>query len=251
VGHFPTDGGLARYANTGAFASHGTAVWSHNYMSTTAVSVRTNFAHYNCFTPGWYGRYPGAWAAAGWAAGTAWSAATWPAFATWCSIPSTPVYYDYGTNVVYQGDTVIINGAAPEPADQYAQGVATIADQGRQADPPTDTKWQAFGVFALVEGTEKTSNNVFQLAVDQAGIIRGNYYDGLMDTTTPVYGAVDKKTQRAAWSIGDKKDTVFETGAYNLTKDQTAVLVHFGKDKTQQWMLVRVQQPKGQPKQAQ
>ena len=34
---------------------------------------------------------------------------------------------------------------------------------------------------------------------------------------------------------------VFETGVDNLTKDETAVLVHFGKDKTQQWMLVRVQ----------
>ena len=51
------------------------------------------------------------------------------------------------------------------------------------------------------------------------------------------------KVAQAAWSIGDNKNTVFETGAYNLTKDETAVLVHFGKDKTQQWMLARVQQP--------
>ena len=46
--------------------------------------------------------------------------------------------------------------------------------------------------------------------MNQAGTIRGNYYDGLMDTTTPVYGSVDKKTQRAAWSIGKKTDRVFE-----------------------------------------
>jgi hypothetical protein len=37
---------------------------------------------------------------------------------------------------------------------------------------------------------------------------------------------------------------VFETEIYNLTKEQTPVLVHFGKDKTQQWLLVRVEKPK-------
>ena len=87
---------------------------------------------------------------------------------------------------------------------------------------------------------------MFQLAVNKEGIIRGNYYDALMDTSTEVYGSVDPKTQRAAWTIGDKKTTVFETGIYNLTKDQTPVLVHFGKDKTQQWLLVRVEKPRPQ-----
>ena len=46
-------------------------------------------------------------------------------------------------------------------------------------------------LYALVPGDQKTSNNVFQLAVDKNGVIRGNYYDGVMDTTTPVYGSVD------------------------------------------------------------
>src|SRR5262249_11417072 len=88
-------------------------------------------------------------------------------------------------------------------------------------------------------------NTLFQLAVNQQGLIRGNYYDALMDSTQPVSGSVDKKTQRAAWAIGDKKSTVFETGFYNLTQDQTPVLVHFGKDRTQQWLLVRLKKPHG------
>jgi hypothetical protein len=61
----------------------------------------------------------------------------------------------------------------------------------------------------------------------------------------PVYGQVDKKTQRAAWTVGDRKDVVYEAGAANLTQDQTTMLVHFGKDRTQQWTLVRLQQPSG------
>jgi uncharacterized protein (TIGR03000 family) len=68
-----------------------------------------------------------------------------------------------------------------------------------------------------------------------------------MDSTTPVYGSVDKKTQRAAWTIGEKKTPLFDAGLVNLTKDETAVLVHFGPDKTQQWLLVRIQQQGSQP----
>jgi hypothetical protein len=75
-------------------------------------------------------------------------------------------------------------------------------------------------------------------------VIRGNYYDALADNTLPLYGSVDKKTQRAAWSIGEKKDIVFEAGIANLTRTETPVLVHVGKDKTQQLTLVRIEQPK-------
>jgi len=96
--------------------------------------------------------------------------------------------------------------------------------------------------LCLVQGDEKTSNNVFQLAVNKDGVIRGNYYDGLTDATTPVYGSVDKKSQRAAWTIGKKKDRVFEAGIYNLTKGETPVLIHIGTDRTQQMLLVRVEQ---------
>jgi hypothetical protein len=57
---------------------------------------------------------------------------------------------------------------------------------------------------------------------------------------------VDKKTQRAAWTIGDNKDNVMKTGIYNLTRDETPMLVHFGKDKTEQWLLVRMDQDEQQ-----
>ena len=57
---------------------------------------------------------------------------------------------------------------------------------------------------------------------------------------------MDKKTQRAAWTIGDNKDNVMETGIYNLTKDEAPMLVHFGKDKTEQWLLVRMDQDEQQ-----
>jgi len=33
---------------------------------------------------------------------------------------------------------------------------------------------------------------------------------------------------------------VIETGVYNLTKDEAPALIHFGKDRTEQWLLVRL-----------
>ena len=45
------------------------------------------------------------------------------------------------------------------------------------------------------------------------------------DNNLPVYGSVDPQSQRAAWSIGKRKDVVFETGLNNLTQEQTSLLV--------------------------
>lgn len=97
----------------------------------------------------------------------------------------------------------------------------------------------------MVQGDEKDANNVFQLAINKDGIIRGNYYNGLTDTTVPVSGSVDKNALRAAWIIGDKKDVVYETGVGNLSQAETSMLVHQGKDRTQQWTLVRLEPPAG------
>jgi hypothetical protein len=74
-------------------------------------------------------------------------------------------------------------------------------------------------------------------------VLRGNYYSAVTDMNLPVYGSVDAKTQRAAWTVGGQKGTVYETGIGNLTDPQTTMLVHFGKDRTQQWTLVRLEPP--------
>jgi hypothetical protein len=242
---FSTDLGLSHYSSfNAAGVTHSTAFWSHGDMATRAGYVRTGFGYYNAFRPAWYTAHPGCWYAAGWAAGTAWTTATWPTVASWCSIPAAPVDYDYGSSVVYQNNNVYVDGQDVGTAQDYANQAISLAHQGQKADATPEQEWQALGVFALVQGDEKTSNNIFQMAVNKDGVIRGNYYDGLMDSTTPIYGSIDKKTQRAAWTIGKTQDRVFEAGIENLTKDQTPVLVHFGADKTQQWLLVRVQQPK-------
>ncbi|MBX7103303.1 MAG: hypothetical protein K1X57_04440 [Gemmataceae bacterium] len=239
-------GNMAHYSSFDAATAHGTAYWSGSYMTNHAAAVRGGFGYYNCFHPAWYAAHPGCWAAAGWAAGAAWATPTYGALAAYCGITATdyPPDYDYGSAVVYQDDTVYVNGQESASAQQYASQATAIANQGQTANPPPTDDWKAIGVFALVQGDETTSNNIFQLAVNKDGIIRGNYYDGLMDSTTPVFGSIDKSTQRAAWTIGKKQDRVFEAGVYNLTQGQCPCLVHLGPQKASQMMLVRVDQPK-------
>jgi hypothetical protein len=65
------------------------------------------------------------------------------------------------------------------------------------------------------------------------------------DTTNPITGSVDRKTLRAAWTIGDQKAPVFEAGIANLTKDETTMLVHDEGGQPQQATLVRMPQQQG------
>jgi uncharacterized protein (TIGR03000 family) len=222
-------GNLTRAYSTGALAVRG-------------VAVRGDFSHYGVFNSGWWAAHPAAWRPYGWDAARYWGWATWPALAGWLGWSAAPVYYDYGTNIVYQGDQVLIDNQPGPTATAYYQQAADLAQSAPAAPPPEQQKaeWQPLGVFALVQGEQSDTSAVFQLAVNKAGIIGGNYYNVLTDTTLPVHGAVDKTSQRASWFVGDQKTTIYDTGIYNLTKDESPLLIHFGKDRTQQWLLVRV-----------
>ncbi|MDZ4780813.1 MAG: hypothetical protein SGJ19_11215 [Planctomycetia bacterium] len=95
----------------------------------------------------------------------------------------------------------------------------------------------------MVQGDETTANQIIQLTVDKQGVISGEYYNATTDTTEPISGSVDKQTQRAAWTVGDRKNVVYEAGIANLTKTESTMLIHYGQDRTQQWTLVRIEDP--------
>src|SRR5262249_28828349 len=130
--------------------------------------------------------------------------------------------------------------------EEYATQATAIAETGEKAQVSEKEEWVSLGVFGMVQGDEKDANKIFQLAVNKDGILRGTYYDAISDMEFPVTGSVDKKTQRAAWVVADRKDTVYETAIGNLTEAETTMLVHFGKDRTQQWTLVRLEPPEEQ-----
>jgi hypothetical protein len=242
-------GGVAaggRYGRAGGYVNNGTFHMTNGYLHGRAAAVNGAYIHTGTFGRGWYAAYPRAWYPYRWAGAGLWAAADWASTAAYLGWAGDPIAYDYGTNIVYDDDGQVYQDGTPVATqDDYAQQAEDIADAGRDATPGDQEEWQALGVFGLVQGEETTANDLFQLGINKQGVVRGNYYNALSETTLQVYGSVDSKTQRAAWSIGDKKDIVYEAGLSNLTQEATPCLVHFGKDKTQQLTLVRIEQPAG------
>jgi hypothetical protein len=222
-----------------AVGTSGTVYRSSFALATTGGTVRSNFRtfaqQYPVLTARWVG--------------PTWRPVTWAALSTYGSYPAEPTYINYGETVVYSGDTVVINGETEIPAEQYAQQATDIATTGKdaKADPKTG-EWQPLGVFAMIGEGETKATNIFQLSINKEGVIRGEYYNALTDTAEPVYGSADKKTQRAAWTVADRKAPVYEVGIANLTKPETTMLVHFAKDKSQQFTLIRLEKPEGEAK---
>jgi hypothetical protein len=153
------------------------------------------------------------------------------------------VSYDYGSNVTYENNNVYVNGNNAGTSQQYYDSAENLASSGSTADASPDDNWLPLGVFAFAKPGQTTSNVSIQLAVNKQGIIRGNYTDNQTDKTQVIQGAVDKQTQRVAFTIGDNSTEVLEAGLYNLTKDEAPVLVHDGADRTEQMLLVRLKKP--------
>jgi hypothetical protein len=242
----PYGGVAARGAAVGPYggAAAGFVRVSPSGRYTCGAAVRGSYTHWGVYGTGWYAAHPAAWRAAAWGAATAWTAATWASAGAYVGCDSAqPVSYDYGTNVTYENNSVYVNGYDAGTSQQYYNSAESLASSGAQADASPDANWLPLGVFALTKPDQTTSDVTIQLAVDKQGIIRGNYTDNKTDKTQVIQGAVDKKTQRVAFTIGDDKSEVFETGLYNLTKDEAQALVHFGADRTEQMLLLRLKKP--------
>jgi hypothetical protein len=165
--------------------------------------------------------------------------------ATSMGMPAQPATYDYGANVVAQPSGVYVNGEPAGSPQEYAAQAGQIAAAGA-AQPDPNAVWQPLGVFAMVADPQAQPTDLFQLAVNAQGQIRGNYHNVQSNETTPLSGSVDAKTQRAAWTIGGDQLPVYEAGIANLTQDQTAMLLHTPDGQQKQFTLVRLPDPQAQ-----
>lgn len=159
---------------------------------------------------------------------------------------SEPVTYDYGTDVVYDETTVYVHGEPVGTPVQYSERVIELANPTVAAvaeAPIVENEWTPLGVWALVQEDQGDAVMFFQLSVDKNGIISGAYTNVVSGEELPVTGQVDRKSQRAAWHIGDNTQKVFEAGMSNLTQDQASVLVHNAPGEMQNWLLVRMESP--------
>ena len=104
-------------------------------------------------------------------------------------------------------------------------------------------EWMPLGTFAVTKDPKDVDpTNVMQLAVSKEGIISGTMYNSKTDQAYTIQGSVDQETQRVAFRVGESDSIVIETGLYNLTQEDAAVLVHFGADRVENWLLVRLEE---------
>ncbi len=54
----------------------------------------------------------------------------------------------------------------------------------------------------------------------------------------------DKKRQRVPWCVAGQKRPIMETGISNLPQDSSPALIYFADGQTQQWLMVRLPEPK-------
>ena len=98
-----------------------------------------------------------------------------------------------------------VDGVDQGTPTEYYNQAQTLATNGAQASVTTDGgDWMPLGVFLLTKSGEKDSHDVFQLAINKQGIIRGNFQDSADGKTEAVQGSADLKTQRVAFTVGDK-----------------------------------------------
>ncbi len=233
----------------GAPAAYGAGRPSGTYYAPSAAVAAQGTAFrgaavgYPAYTSAMFAGHPNAWAPTDVVGASLYTHPGYANLAVGLGLAAQPVAYDYGGNVVVQPQAVYVNGDTAGTPQEYASQASQLAGTGQSAQPAPDTKWLPLGVFAVVEGNQTSSDDIFQLAVDRQGIIRGNYHNVRTDQVESISGAVDKTTQRAAWTIGSDQNPVYEAGIANLTKDQTPLLVHPGDGQSHQVSLIRVPQP--------
>lgn len=204
--------------------------------------MRDAAARYPAYNTARLAAYPNAWRPAQYVGNSLYVNPGYAATARLLGLAAAPAAYDYGGNVVTQSNAVYVNGDSAGSPQDYSNQASQVASAG-QAAPADDSQWMPLGVFAAVEGTETNSDDVFQLAVNADGVLRGNYHNLRNNEVTPITGSVDKSTQKAAWTIGSDQTPVYEVGIANLTKDQTPMLVHNGDGQIHQMSLVRLPEP--------
>jgi len=227
--------------------------------------VRHRWHHHgDWFNDNWWRRHRHTWC--GWHYGYRfpsyswsywWTVPTFAAVTNWfrwsapTNVWSQPVYYDYGQggNVTYENNIVYIDGEQVATSDEFAQSAMALAT----VEPPASeeeaeqAEWMPLGTFAVSSDEKDVEpTRSMQLAVNKEGIISGTLYDSEADQAATIQGQVDKQTQRVAFRIGESEDVVVETGLYNLTQEEAPVLVHFGTDQVENWLLIRLENPEAE-----
>lgn len=175
--------------------------------------------------------------------------ASWGGVSGWVDYGWTEASaYNYGENVYYDDGMVYYGDNAVATEEEYAAQAEAIVASAPE-EPADQEEWMPLGVFALTPDGQETGPDptlFLQLVISKQGVLSGALNDSATNTTQTIEGMVDKSSQRAAWNVVGKTRPIMETGISNLTLDTAPALIHFADGTTQQWLMVRLEDPQGQ-----
>jgi hypothetical protein len=209
--------------------------------------VRNQYEQNN---PGNFWQENPGWSA--WAITRPFAWASWDSVGSWCGYSGEPTSYGYGEDIYYSGDQVYAGDTPVATTEEYAQQAEQIATTPPAA-APAEGDWLPLGVFAVTQDGQASGADpslYMQLAISKQGAISGTLKNNLTGKTQSLEGMADKKSQRVAWTAAGQERPIMETGLSNLTQDASPALIHFADGQTQQWLMVRIPEPKEEGKAA-
>lgn len=208
---------------------------SNHHHSHHGNHHHAHHGHHGGWGGGGWGGWGGGWGGwgAGWGLGwgAAWAPVAYGTAAAWIGSPETTTVYTSDTAADDTQDDVVVDG-------QDTDATKTLAEQGA-IDPAQDAKLLPLGVYTLAPKGQEESTSSVRLALDKNGVLRGIYYDSLGAQGHPIRGAVDKKTQRVAWTVGDNKKVLFQTTLASLTHEKGALTVRDANGNSHPWTIAR------------
>lgn len=197
------------------------AIKNSGQFANKTSQLKTNYTGNNQpFSAAWYANHPRAWQythphADAWAVASLGMAGAW-----------------LGVAALNDGTVYTAENEADDQSDD------NLTQEG-ETDLPADDNFLSLGVFALAPQQENDATAIVQLAINHDGIVRGTYVDLLTNQEQAIEGAVDKKTQRVAWRVGDNGSVTFDTQLASLTQATGPITLHYENGKTRQWKLAR------------
>lgn len=171
-----------------------------------------------------YNRHPAYWDARA----DYWRRNAWGDYNSWLGYGwGSPYYYDDSDGLYYSYDNYQPQTSAAPAAP------ATI---------PQPNEWYPIGIFALSSSpeTSSTSNFIYQLAVNQQGQVDGTLYNTSTNLVYDVEGTLNKETQVVSFRVANDTAPIMSTGLFNLTQEQTSILVQFVNGSQETWTLTRL-----------
>jgi len=173
------------------------------------------------------------------------SRATWPRIVVWLPWQwSQPIYYYYETDGdVYYTTTEDFSYLTPVDSKELFIAQAVRIANGQYPVSTQQSDWMPLGMFTFASDDDSSDmpKRYISLAISKDGAVSGAYYDTANNTTLEIQGGIDPDSQRIAWKFVDNDWPIMESGLYNLTKEESTLLIHTSSRTTETQWLIRLE----------